>query len=291
MAVLYNGRVCPLNTAAIDYVTKLSGKPTWNGLSANEIFVGWMIDYDYWERQPIIKVKSAKVQCILGIGDQWASVRDFYTSDHRYKLQPHLENRPNDRELLDADEKVRVVSMFYSGEFLKVFPYQDQWYAPGSTSLPVDVAEKEFQFIKHSMDRLVVALLNNNHEQSHEMIAKIKNYQSAHVALPKLLKLEVFYNTILSWRMIVFIFLSISIVLCIFLGAVWANVSWGRYWGWDPKETWALITLMLYAIPLHSSLINIKGRNYHWFLVLAFLSVIMTYLGVNFLLPGLHSYS
>lgn len=79
----------------------------------------------------------------------------------------------------------------------------------------------------------------------------------------------------------------------IFVGAVWANVSWGTYWSWDPKETWALITFMLYAIPLHSvSLPSFrKPRTYHIFMLTAFVSVIITYFGVNYLLGGMHSYA
>ena len=79
----------------------------------------------------------------------------------------------------------------------------------------------------------------------------------------------------------------------IFLGAVWANVSWGRYWGWDPKETWALITLMVCALPLHFPLPQARSnhRGYHLFVLAAFLSVLMTYFGVNYYLAGLHSYA
>lgn len=76
----------------------------------------------------------------------------------------------------------------------------------------------------------------------------------------------------------------------IFIGAMWANQSWGSYWQWDPKESWALITLMLYCIPLHSSLLGIKGKALHLFLAIAFISVLITYLGVNFWLGGIHSY-
>ena len=82
--VLYNERICPLNTAATDFVTKLCGKSTWKGMSADEIFIGWMIYYTEWESQPIIKVKSQYVQQILGIDSEWASVRDFYNSQHLY---------------------------------------------------------------------------------------------------------------------------------------------------------------------------------------------------------------
>ena len=79
----------------------------------------------------------------------------------------------------------------------------------------------------------------------------------------------------------------------IFTGAVWANVSWGSYWSWDPKETWALITLMVYAVPLHQSSLwqSRKPQSYHWFVLLSFLSVLMTYFGVNHFLSGMHSYA
>ena len=79
----------------------------------------------------------------------------------------------------------------------------------------------------------------------------------------------------------------------IFIGAVWANISWGRYWGWDPKETWALITLLVYALPLHGGSYGVFRRPmvFHLYCVIAFLTVLMTYFGVNFLLGGMHSYA
>jgi cytochrome c-type biogenesis protein CcsB len=77
-----------------------------------------------------------------------------------------------------------------------------------------------------------------------------------------------------------------------FMGAVWANESWGRYWGWDPKETWALITIIVYVLVTHLHLIG--KRNNLWLFnlcsVLAFASVLMTYFGVNYFLSGMHSY-
>jgi cytochrome c-type biogenesis protein CcsB len=78
-----------------------------------------------------------------------------------------------------------------------------------------------------------------------------------------------------------------------FLGGQWANESWGRYWGWDPKETWALISILVYAFVLHMRLI--PGMRSKWLFnimsVIAFASIIMTYFGVNFYLVGLHSYA
>ena len=78
----------------------------------------------------------------------------------------------------------------------------------------------------------------------------------------------------------------------IFLGAIWANESWGRYWSWDPKETWALITLVVYALVLHYRWLW-KDDNATLFQFLsqwAILSILMTFLGVNYFLSGMHSY-
>jgi cytochrome c-type biogenesis protein CcsB len=78
-----------------------------------------------------------------------------------------------------------------------------------------------------------------------------------------------------------------------FLGGQWANESWGRYWGWDPKETWALISIMLYAFVIHMRLVpGLRGRwLFNLMSIITFGSVLMTYFGVNFYLAGLHSYA
>jgi len=78
-----------------------------------------------------------------------------------------------------------------------------------------------------------------------------------------------------------------------FLGGQWANESWGRYWGWDPKETWALISILVYAFVLHMRLVpGLKGRwAFNFASIVAFASIMMTYFGVNFYLVGLHSYA
>ncbi len=79
----------------------------------------------------------------------------------------------------------------------------------------------------------------------------------------------------------------------IFIGAVWANLSWGRYWGWDPKEVWALVTLLVCSIGFHSHSLRFISRPvaFHIFCIAAFLAVLFTFFGVNYLLGGLHSYA
>ena len=79
----------------------------------------------------------------------------------------------------------------------------------------------------------------------------------------------------------------------IFIGAIWANVSWGNYWSWDSKETWALITFMIYAVVVHTQSLPVfrKPLVYHIYITLAFMSIAMTYFGVNNFLTGMHSYA
>jgi cytochrome c-type biogenesis protein CcsB len=92
----------------------------------------------------------------------------------------------------------------------------------------------------------------------------------------------------LNYQLIVlgFLFLSVGIIT----GAVWANSAWGRYWGWDPKETWSLITWFVYAALLHAKMMRgWQGRRIAFLSILGFAAVLFTYFGVN-LLPGLHSY-
>ncbi len=92
----------------------------------------------------------------------------------------------------------------------------------------------------------------------------------------------------LNYQLIVFGFLFLSVG--VISGAVWANSAWGRYWGWDPKETWSLITWFVYATLLHAKMVRgWQGRRIAFLSMVGFAAVIFTYFGVN-LLPGLHSY-
>jgi cytochrome c-type biogenesis protein CcsB len=81
------------------------------------------------------------------------------------------------------------------------------------------------------------------------------------------------------------------LTLGILTGAVWAESAWGRYWSWDPKETWSLITWLIYATLLHARLLKgWQGRRIAWLAVLGFVAVLFTYFGVSFLLSGMHAY-
>jgi cytochrome c-type biogenesis protein CcsB len=102
--------------------------------------------------------------------------------------------------------------------------------------------------------------------------------------LPQLQKLDH-----ISYKAISFGFFMLTVVIV--SGAVWAESAWGRYWRWDPKETWSLITWIIYAIYLHIRLNRgWKNKKASWYAVIGFLAVLFTYVGVNTFLPGYHSY-
>ena len=394
--VLYNDRICPLNTVATDFAMKMTGSASWRGYSADEIFFSWMIYYTPWEKELLL-------------------------------------NNPKKK---GAEERTAVAEMFYNGQFTKIFPYKFftlhsslftiNWYSPGGQVLPREIPVKEQFFIKQSMDFLTEAIVTGQHDRAIEIIEKIKLFQREMIGdlLPSesKTKAEIFYNDLRSIRFPVLITLQLGLrwwlsghiplsngyetmlfmawvllvltivlfrkfriiivlgplaALCcllvammagssseitplmpvlqspllslhvmtvmgayalfalqmfiglyalfliikfknnsslpkitalsqfllypavfllaigIFLGAVWANISWGNYWSWDPKESWALITLMVYAVPLHKTYVGIfsKPRFFHLYMVAAFFAVLITYFGVNFLLGGMHSYA
>lgn len=95
---------------------------------------------------------------------------------------------------------------------------------------------------------------------------------------------ELAYQTILFG----FLFLTVGIIT----GAVWANSAWGRYWSWDPKETWSLVTWLIYASMIHARIVRgWRGRRTIYLSLLGFAAVMFTYFGVNLVLKGLHSYA
>jgi len=94
----------------------------------------------------------------------------------------------------------------------------------------------------------------------------------------------------LAYKVVGFAFPLLT--LCIITGAIWANYAWGTYWSWDPKETWSLITWIIYAGYLHARLMyGWKGSRAAWMAVFGFAAVLFTFFGVNYFLPGLHSYA
>ncbi len=429
MYVMYKGRVCPMQTLAKDFTTKMCGKARYQGLTPEQVFSGWL----------------------------------FYPQEWKTKMADVIKN---------DEEKLQLVNMLHSGQFLKMFPHSDSlqnitWYAQND-SLPAYIPDNESLFIRKQFLLCQEHVAKGDFDALNELFDKTKIYQEkyalGHVQPEVQYRAERFYNKltvgrwlaianitlglicfalalycvgrgrklfkpvriaatlwmtllctylallfILRWiagehipmagrfdsmnllalsiciitlimtkryemalpagllmtgfvllvqmifganppithlmpvllspllslhvtvimmayALLFFIMLNgISAVLVrlsqpnniaylerlqnismimlypavtllmagIVIGAVWANISWGNYWSWDPKEVWALITLLIYAAPLHVSVWESfrKPMFFHIYCILAFLSVVITYFGVNFLLGGMHSYA
>lgn len=297
ICVLYNSRITPINTVATSFVTKLCGKASWEGLSSNQVFAGWIFDVPYWETVKMIEIKEKKAQELLGINGKWASFADFWDSYNNYKLDAPLKKAYKDgdtklqKQLRDADEKFNIIRMLYGGEMLKMFPYTNkqkhiQWFAPGQPLGNLSLNEQELVFIKKSMDYLAESVIMGDNARAEEIIKKILCLYTPpcclHCAEQQLAALSQFL-----------LYPAVALIaIGIFIGAIWANVSWGRYWSWDSKETWALITMLIYSAPLHADIKWLrKAQHMHLYMLLAFLSVLMTYFGVNYFLSGMHSYA
>lgn len=477
LRMLYNDRVCPVQTFARDFTVKMYGKPFYRGLSPEQVLTGWLFFYDSWEDEPFIKIRSRDAREVLGIEGRYACLSDYFGGRGRIKTDAALDSlmtgkRSGDRRgIEEAGEKLNIISMLCAGTMLKIFPDATNssagtlWYAQNS-ELPDNLTYEERLFIRKSMDYIYELSLGNRYEEIASILGKIgirqkkqlgrddefrfcceKIYNSINftkglaifctvtgilsflffcirlssgkstdkrikTGMTVLMVLVFIYLTLLiamrgivsghvplsngyetmlfmSWSAMLltllfckkfspalpfgflisglslmvsmmggtnpqitqlmpvlsspllsihvmvimtaysllaftmFVGLTAIILNCsrhdrkeeimrlktvsgiilypaifllitgIFTGAVWANVSWGRYWGWDPKETWALITMLIYSLALHGRSLSMfrKPMFFHIFCVLAFLSVLFTYFGVNFLLGGMHSYA
>lgn len=473
--VYYNNRICPLQTLAKEFTTKLYGRPTYKDFTPEQILTGWFFYYEQWKQEPVILIKDKNVQNILGVKGKYACLADFANSTG-YKLDQISYAEITAKELRaieEANEKFDLISMACNGSLFKLYPFRDKnekqpvWYSL-TDELPISIPHEQWAFIRYSMNLLAEKTAHHEYEAIDTLIEKTRIYQkkeargflpsnaqfraeilynemdftrplamlcltvgmlsylfycrkliSEHTDSPQisclllailgiigiyllvLISLRGFisghlpmsngYETMqlmslcsilltfflyrkfqlaisfgyilcgltllvamlgeanppvtqlmpvlaspllsihvvtimLSYSLLAFIMLNgmTAVVLyhtrtdCneqiirlqvishlilypavfllatgIFIGAIWANVSWGRYWGWDPKEVWALITLLVYATALHPFSLPYFQRSmfFHWFTIIAFLSVLITYFGVNFIMGGMHSYA
>ena len=477
--ILYNNRICPLQTFARDFTIKLYGSSSYKGLTPEEVLTGWLFYYDSWKNEPIIRIKSNEARKLLEIEGNYARLKDYISTINEYKLEKMMnhirsgEQVTDKRGIEEADEKFNIINLVCTGAMMKIFPCRNiagktlEWYSQ-SDQLPQDMDNDKWVFIRKSMSYVNEMIVMKKYNDACLLLEKIKKYQQKECdgLLPadNKFKAEKIYNqfdysksvamaciciglicfiyychcmasqkrtsrkaiiilNILLW--IVFTYLSAAIclrgyvsnhlplsngfetmqfmawctllltfllqrkfamllpfgfLLCgltlmvsmlgesnpqitqlmpvlqspllsihvvvimiaysllafimlngvtavilhqsqkeckeqierlqiisqiilypaifllaigIFIGAVWANVSWGRYWGWDPKEVWALITMLVYALALHPRSLPWFHRTmfFHVFCITSFITVLITYFGVNFLLGGMHSYA
>lgn len=464
--VSYKNRVCPLQTLARDFTTKLYGNPRYQGLTAEQVFSGFIFFYEEWQLEPIFKIKGGDVRQAMQLDGRYASFIQLANLVYQLENDPEAARFAKDKNFRAATEKYALIEMLYSGKMLKIYPHKSDsagvvWYSQ-SDDLPIDIESDEYMFIRKQMSLCMELALKGEYSEFNSVMQKTRQYQDQRAAgslpSPTRLKAERLYNRLsigkpiaicsvvfgliffafcmlkigtgknesrgmnaagLVWMSLVgvlllllfvlrwivgghlplagsydsMVFLSlcaciITLVLTpkhrtalpfgmlivglalmsvmmsganppvtnlmpvlsspllllhvtvimiaytllffvmlggivgvlarqdsslrlqrlsllllypaealltigIFVGAVWANISWGNYWSWDPKEVWALITMLIYAVPLHSRMVPAfrNPRFFHIYCTVAFLSVLITYFGVNFILGGMHSYN
>lgn len=414
--VIYHDRVVPFNTLARDFVVKLTGRPSYAGLTPEQIIGGWLLRPDVWQYEPMIYIKNRELCRLLNLKTPYASVADLFDGQ-RYRLQDFWQGRqetgrkmsPLEKAIVETDEKVGLILMLQKGTLIRPLPKDGSVKPLPLSKIRAELIYNRIPFskclfmfnltvgllaffhlvycgLRHSSERsglsrrinrfLVVALyaaflfqlfgyglrwyvggripLSNGYETMQFMAlctlvlaclfrrrfpftvpfgfllsgfallvahlgqmnpqitplipVLVSPWLSMHVSL-----------IMMSYALFAFIMLNGILALCIrrhermlmllsrlllypanfflgagiFMGAVWANVSWGRYWAWDPKEVWALITFLVYGMAFHSKSLSAFRRPlfFHIYMIAAFLTVLMTYFGVNFVLGGMHSYA
>ena len=414
--VIYQDRVVPFNTLARDFVLKLTGRPTYRGLTPEQVVGGWLLHPEVWKDEPMIRIKSAALRRHLGLESDFARLSDLFDGQ-TYRLQAYWdasdnhsgELSPLDKAIVETDEKVGLILMLQQGTLIRPLPddgsvarlpeakvraellynripfsrwlfmfnlsvgllafalllykglrpvaadgrmlrgverffacalwaallfqalgYGLRWYIGGRVPLSNGYETMQFLalatlllaclfrrrfpftlpfgFLLSGFALLVSYLGQMNPQITPLMPVLVSPWLSSHVSL-----------IMMSYALFAFMMLNGVLALCvrrealrlmllsrlllypavfflgagIFLGAIWANVSWGHYWSWDPKEVWALVTFMVYAVPFHAGSLSRlrKPLFFHVYMMVAFLTVLMTYFGVNYVLGGMHSYA
>ena len=414
--VIYHDRVVPFNTLARDFVVKLTGRPSYAGLTPEQIIGGWLLRPDVWQYEPMIYIKNRELCRLLNLKTPYASVADLFDGQ-RYRLQDFWQGRqetgrkmsPLEKAIVETDEKVGLILMLQKGTLIRPLPKDGSVKPLPLSKIRAELIYNRIPFskclfmfnltvgllaffhlvycgLRHSSERsgllrrinrfLVVALyaaflfqlfgyglrwyvggripLSNGYETMQFMalctlvlaclfrrrfpftvpfgfllsgfallVAHLGQMNPQITPLMPLLVspwLSMHVSLIMmSYALFAFIMLNGILALCIrrhermlmllsrlllypanfflgagiFMGAVWANVSWGRYWAWDPKEVWALITFLVYGMAFHSKSLSAFRRPlfFHIYMIAAFLTVLMTYFGVNYVLGGMHSYA
>lgn len=405
MQIVYNNRVAPFSTLAHDFLSKIYGKSSYCGLSAEQVVYGWLARPDAWKNEPMIYIKSGQLRRQLNITDKYVSMAQLFDGDEYILNRLMTDGEPQiDKAVQELDEKVGLILMLTNGQLIRPVPqgvpqlsttrieaeilyntipfckflfmfcltmglitfvvmvyrakhpsvglnrawtffriclyatcivhasaYALHWYIAGriplgngyETMLFLALVLLVLSILLHRRlsfilpfgflltgFALLVAWLGQRNPQITPLMPVLQSpILASHVsiimmayALMAFMMLNGIFAlftdqmhrqqlTVLSRLMLYPAVFMLS--AGIFLGAIWANVSWGKYWSWDPKEVWALITLLIYAVPLHTNSIPVfrRPKVLHAYLIAAFLTVLMTYFGVNYLLGGMHSYA
>lgn len=187
--VLYKGRVCPLQTLAKDFTTKLCGSARYEGLTPEQVLSGWMFFFDEWAAEPMIKVKGDDVRQLLGgkrasYNDFWLHQDEFGTSSGMPAMMPPVAGQMKSKTMRAAGEKYSIIQMLIGGKFVKMFPVADStgaigWYAQND-DLPISTPDDDYFFIRKSQSYCQELVVKGDYEELERVFDKMCQYQQKH---------------------------------------------------------------------------------------------------------------
>ncbi len=202
--IYYNGRICPLQTFAYEFTSKIYGNKSYKGLTPEQVMAGYFFFYDSWKEEPFVRIKSKYVQEILGTG-KYASLTDFI-GKNGFKIEEAMSETHNADELRaleEANEKFNIISMLCTGSMLKIYPVNSsedsscKWYSMADR-LPDGISHEKWAFLKYGMNYVSEQIYRNNYQEAGVLLDKIKKYQKTEVVygVPSdfCFKAELFYN-------------------------------------------------------------------------------------------------
>ena len=230
--VVYNDRVCPMETYALDFTKKLYGKRSYEGYSAAQVLTGFVFFYHDWTREPVIKIKGSDMKQRLGLPD-YASFNSLF-DQHGYRLGPHLQ----DKDVRKTDEKVSLIMELHQGTPLKIFPYASTWYSPTST-LPDSMDTEHRKYIREVFTLLNGEIQAGRYERANLFLDKMLEYQQTfgQRSLPSATRVQAehIYNKVP--------FATILFMVCLTIGIVaFALQLFGRRL---PAQRWLLAVVFL----------------------------------------------
>ena len=207
--VVYNDRVCPMETYALDFTKKLCGKRSYEGYSAAQVLTGFVFFYHDWTRQPVIRIKGSDMKQRLGLPD-YASFNSLF-DQHGYRLGPHLQ----DKDVRKTDEKVSLIMELHQGTPLKIFPYAGTWYSPTST-LPDSMDAEHRKYIREVFTLLNGEIQAGRYERANQFLDKMLEYQQTfgQRSLPSATRVQAehLYNQVPFATILFMVCLTIGIV-------------------------------------------------------------------------------
>ena len=227
--VEYKGRICPLQTLAKDFTTKLYGNATYHGLTPEQVFSGWLFYYSEWADEPMIKIKGSELRQQLGMDGRYTTLNNLQNYQELFK------EAKNDKNITAASEKMNLVNMVANSKLLKIYPIADSlgeiaWYSQND-QLPMTVDDDTYIFVRKQLGYCQELVVKGDFASLDTVFAKTLRYQQRQAAdiIPSDSKIAVerLYNALTTGRWLAMLTVTLGLLffaLSLF-GFKWSAVS------------------------------------------------------------------